>query len=351
VKGKVDMPRKKKVTLSLIAAKLGLSVYTVSKALRGLPGMSEDTRKEVIQQARQLGYLTKDQENSLIYEGIPRLSIKQRRFLMVTSSNVSLSPSIQLLFQGLKERLFEHGHKIDLAFMPDSLPAQRFQGWVEQEGVMYADGLFITALIPEPLESQLLKLKLPRILINFPPVGSKADSVIWDVYDATRQSVHYLAANGHKNILYFGDTDKTRGYKLRWLAFLEAMKEEGVQVREEDHLIHMPYNQEQWVDTLKRHMERMRPTALLCATEMNLPWIFYACSEIGYQIPHDVSLIRLDHIQSSFMPGITHPVLLMKETGYRAADRMLWRIANAHLPYEHIRLQGSFFEGDTVKKL
>jgi len=345
------MPRKKKVTLKVIAQKLGLSVYTVSKALRGLPGMSEETRKEVIQLARRLGYLTKDQENSLIFEGIPRLAVKQRRFLLVTSSDVSLSPSIQQLFQGLKERLFEHGHKIELALMPESLTAQHFQSWVEQEGLLFSDGLFITALIPEPLESMLLELKLPRILLNFPPVGSKVDSVIWDVYDATRQSVQYLAANGHSRILYCGDANKTRGYKLRWHAFVEAMKERGVQAREEDHLIHMPMSQEQWVDALKRQMERMKPSALMCATESNLPWIFYACSEIGWQIPHDISLVALDHIRSRFIPGVTHPVLLMKETGYRAADRMLWRMANPHLPYEHIRLQGPFFEGDTVKKL
>ncbi|CAG7610753.1 putative HTH-type transcriptional repressor ExuR [Paenibacillus solanacearum] len=345
------MPRKKKVTLSLLAEQLGLSVYTVSKALRGLPGMSEDTRKEVLQLAHQLGYLTKDQENSLIYEGIPRLSVKQRRFLVITSSNIARSPSIQMLFEGIKERMLEMGHKVELVFMPDSLTASSFPGWMEQEGLPYADGLFITALIRRPLEALLLELKMPKILLNFPPVGAKVDSVIWDVHDATWQSVQYLARNGHRSLLYFGDVNTTRGYKQRWLAFVEAMKQEGLPFCEEDHLIHMPDNRVEWIRAFKRHMEQVKPTALLCATEMSLAWIYYALSETGYRVPEDVSMIRLDHVHNSFIPGITHPVLPMKETGYRAADRMLWRLANAHLPYEHIRLQGPFFEGDTVKKL
>lgn len=345
------MPRKKKVTLSLLADKLGLSVYTVSKALRGLPGMSEETRSEVLQLAHQLGYVTKDQENSLIYEGIPRFSIRQRRFLIITASDITMSPFIQLLLQGLKERLFELGHKIDISFIPGSLSAKDFASWIEQEGILYADGLFITALIPGHLESLLLELKLPRILLNYPPVGCKVDSVIWDVYDATWQSVQYLTSKGHTHIVYYGEAGRTRGYKQRWLAFVEAMKQEGLPVREEDHLIDMPLNQTEWLHTFKRQMEQLKPTALLCATEMNLAWIFYALSEMGYHIPQDVSLISLDHIYSSFIPNITHPVLLMKETGYRAADRMLWRLANAHLPHEHIRLQGPFFEGETVKKL
>ncbi|MBP1967604.1 hypothetical protein [Paenibacillus aceris] len=42
------------------------------------------------------------------------------------------------------------------------------------------------------------------------------------------------------------------------------------------------------------------------------------------------------------------PQLAIRESGYRAADRMLWRIANPHLPYEHVRLQGDFFMGSTL---
>ncbi|MDF2715923.1 MAG: LacI family transcriptional regulator [Paenibacillus sp.] len=343
------MSRKKKVTLPLLAEKLGLSTYTVSKALRGLPGMSEQTRNEVIQLAKELGYLTKDQESSLIYEGIPRLSVNQRRFLMVTSSKYSFS--IQQMFIGLKERLFELGHKVDIAFMPDTLPTERVESWMEQEGILYADGLFITPLIPESLETILLGLKLPRILINFPPVGARVDSVIWDVYDATMQSVRYLLANGHRNIAYIGDTTKTRGYKQRWLAFREAMKQEGIEVREDSHLIPFSSDNAEWMDVFKRRLERSKPTALLCSSYQNLSWVFYACSEAGYQVPEDISIIILDNIGESIFPNITRPVLLMPETGYRAADRMLWRIANTRLPYEHIRLQGTFFQGDTVKNL
>lgn len=344
------MARKKSVTLPQLAEKLGLSVYTVSKALRGLPGMSEKTRQEVIKLANEMGYLTKDQESSLIYEGIPRLSIKQRRFLMVTTSRYSTT--IQQVFMGIKERLLELGHKVDLIFLPETLRIDQFGEWVEQEGVMYADGLFLAPLLPEPLEEKLLELKLPRILINYPPVGGKVDSVIWDVYDATLQSVRFLLANGHRDILCVGDTLKTRGYKQRWLAFEEGMRQAGIRVEEETHRIHIKPGDDQWKEKLQLALEKLRPTALLySAHDMNLSWVFYACSDSGRQIPRDISIIILDYIRDGIIPDITRPILLMSETGYRAADRMLWRMANSHLPYEHIRLQGSFFEGRTVRNL
>lgn len=344
------MPRKKKITLSLLAEKSGLSVYTVSKALRGLPGMSEETRKDVIQLAHQLGYLTKEQESSLIYEGIPRLAFKQRRFLFITSSD-SAYFYIYLVFQGLKERMMELGHTVDMVFLPDSLPAVGFQESVEKEGILYADGLFITPLIPEHLEALLLELKLPRILLNFPPVGAAVDSVIWDIDDTTRQAVRYLTSNGHSRILYFGNASKTRGYRRRWLAFREAMTESGLAVHDEDHMLSVPGTQNELLDTFKQHIDRVKPTALICATAIDLAWVYYAFSEIGLRIPHDVSLIHLDHLHNDFTPDITRANLLMSETGSRAADRMLWRLANPHLPYEHIRLQCPFFTGNSVRRL
>ncbi|MDQ1913671.1 LacI family DNA-binding transcriptional regulator [Paenibacillus sp. GD4] len=344
------MARKKSVTLPMLAEKLGLSVYTVSKALRGLPGMSETTRKEVIQLAKELGYLTKDQERSLLYEGIPRLSIQQRRFLLVTSSHYSYT--IQQLFIGLKERMLELGHKVDIVFMPQSLSPEGFEDWAEQEGIVYSDGLFIAPLIPEPLEALLLELKHPRVLINFPPLGAKVDSIIWDIHEATIQSVHHLIANGHRNIMYVGDTTKTRGYKHRWDAFQLTMKQAGIEVEESSHFIGLSTIDPKWIATFQSHLERNNPTALICSSQStNLSWLFYACSEAGLKIPGDMSIILIDYLQASIVPDITRPVLFMQETGYRAADRMLWRIANTQMPYEHIRVQGTFYNGSTVRNL
>lgn len=312
--------------------------------------MSEATRKDVIVLAKELGYLTKDQERSLLYEGIPRLSIQQRRFLLVASSFFTYT--VQQLFVGLKERMLELGHRVDLALIPEALTVDEFDDWLDREGIMYADGLFIAPLIPEPMEALLLTTRLPHILINFPPTGAKVDSIIWDIHEATIQSVQHLIANGHRNIMYVGDTTKTRGYKLRWTAFQNAMKQEGIDVREASHFIGISTKEPLWMDKFKNHLRQYNPTALLCSSQLtNLSWLLYACSEAGRKIPSDMSIILLDNLQRNIVPEITRPVLFMKETGYRAADRMLWRIANVQMPYEHIRVQGSFYEGETVRSL
>ncbi|MDF2958551.1 MAG: LacI family transcriptional regulator [Paenibacillus sp.] len=344
------MPRKKQVTLRTLASKLGLSVYTVSKALRGKPGMSEHTRHEVFELAQKLGYFTKEQERSLLYEGIPVFPAKSRRFIFAAAADLLLiSPLHRQLFKGLQERLSELGHKVEAVDIPLNLDnGIPFEQWLEQHGVLYADGIFITPVVPVPIEAKLLALPIPRVLLNFPPAGVLADSIIWDVYDAVQQSVQYLVNMGHERIMYIGNTIQARGYKLRWQAFNEAISEAGLRTSPEDHMTETYKELDAWMAKFKQIFRRIRPTALLCTIDKDLSWIYYACSTMGIQIPGDCSIISLETAEDSFIPNVSRPNLLIKETGYRAADRMLWRIANPHLPCEHIRLRGGFYKGETV---
>lgn len=101
---------RKRITLHDLAAQLGLTIQTVSKALRGLPGMSEQTRSEVFKLARELGYMTKDQKQTLQLDHISPYPVVQRRFVLVQNKQ-SLNFN-RLLLQGLHERFMEFGHTV-----------------------------------------------------------------------------------------------------------------------------------------------------------------------------------------------------------------------------------------------
>ncbi|MBD2864949.1 hypothetical protein [Paenibacillus oceani] len=48
--------------------------------------------------------------------------------------------------------MLELRHKVDLALLPDPPRIDQFDEWVEQEGLMYTDGLYIAPLLSEPME-------------------------------------------------------------------------------------------------------------------------------------------------------------------------------------------------------
>ncbi|RKN84475.1 LacI family DNA-binding transcriptional regulator [Paenibacillus ginsengarvi] len=345
------MPIIKPVTLRTIANELGLTVHTVSKALKGRPGMSEMTRQLIVQTAERLGYFTKEQIRSLKVDHIIPYPLERKRFLLVQTTQ-STSYNEQLL-AGLHERFASFGHQIEVVLLPYAVKESGMEEWLDRKGIAYADGLFIApSIMPREWEPKLLALPLPKILLSFPPLGTKVDSVIWDIYEATFQAVSYLRSIGHTNIMYIGDTIGQRGYILRWQSFLHAMNEFGSPVHTDAHSIGLRRSRDELLDNIADKLGRYKPTAILCGIDGEVADVYRLISErLGMSIPGDISIIGLLNRQPESMPPFTMPLLAIRETGYRAADRMLWRIANPSLPYEHIRIQGELKIGQTTASI
>ncbi|MZQ83579.1 LacI family DNA-binding transcriptional regulator [Paenibacillus sp. 5J-6] len=337
---------RKRITLHDLAAQLGLTIQTVSKALRGLPGMSEQTRSEVFKLARELGYMTKDQKQTLQLDHISPYPVVQRRFVLVQNKQ-SLNFN-RLLLQGLHERFMEFGHTVQPLLIPPDLKPSHFESWAEDQELLYAEGVFIAPRMNHDLlEQKLLELPLPRILLNFPPPESRVDSVIWDVYEAMFQAVRRLVRMGHRTILYVGDTRDQRGFVIRWQAFCEAMKEAGHAVDAREHATNRD-GTDNWLHDVEQLYELRKPTAVICGIDEEAAPVYYTLRRMGALIPQQCSFIALLNEQTDTLPLCSRPQLPIRESGYRAADRMLWRIANPHLPFEHVRLQGEFFTGSTL---
>lgn len=342
------MPHRKKITLQRLASQLGLSAHTVSKALRGLPGMSEETREIVVKAASKAGYLTRDQKRGLAAEHIPRFTPSPRVFRYIWTNELRGLSLHQLILQGIQEKMEEFGHVVQTLAAPGEGDTASIQQWLDRQQMAYWDGIFIPPALPAKLERELLALELPRILINFPSAAEAVDSVIWDVGTAIRQAVRYLTEMNHTRILYIGDTTRHRGLEIRWKAFKEAMEEAGQQVRPEQHVIGRIVDKEQWADAVASQLDKLEATAILCAVEHDPAWIYYASSRAGRSIPTDCSLVSLENDRNPLVPELTRPILLVREAGARAAERMLWRMANPSKPYEHTLLQGGLYEGNTV---
>lgn len=343
------MPIRKSVTLRTIASELGLTVQTVSKALKGKPGMSEATRRLVATTAERLGYYTSGQIRSLTAERIAPYPTERMHFVLAqTQESVSYN---RMLLQGLQDRFYSFGHRIESVLLPADVRAKEMPDWLEARGLAHADGVFIAPSIsPEAWESALFALPVPRILLNFPPPGLRMDSVIWDVYEAAYQSVAYLRELGHERILYVGDVRLQRGYILRWQAFALAMDKLGGSDEQAPHLTGRRDDDREWIARLASALDTYRPTAIVCGIHDDAPLVYAHLLDRGLRVPEDVSLVGLLNEQPDDLPSFTRPLLPIRDAGYRAADRMLWRIANPTLPCEHIRIRSELFVGETTSE-
>jgi LacI family transcriptional regulator len=156
---------------------------------------------------------------------------------------------------------------------------------------------------------------------------------------------------GHRRILYIGNIHTFRGFQLRWKAFQEAMKGVGVAAEPDLHLTEESLHSELWISKLREKLLQGAYTAILNVVDQNLPRVLYTVQAMNRSIPDDYSLISLENTGNALLPQLSRPTLLIRETGCRAAERMLWRIANPGQPCEHIHLQGTIFKEDMVRNL
>ncbi|MDF2926923.1 MAG: hypothetical protein K0R57_5837 [Paenibacillaceae bacterium] len=343
------MARKKKITLQMIADQLGVTVHTVSKGLRGLPGMSEATRRDIFRTARELGYMSKGQAAGLTAEQIPWAGAgKPRRFVMLLQN---AHPFYSVQVEGLHQRLDELGHVLTTIVLPNPPGGeQQLMEWLERSGVLFTDGLFLPPALPEWVEAVLLQLPLPKVMINFPPDAAEVDSVIWDVQHAVHLAMNVLHAHGHRSILFVGGIHGYRGFQLRWQAFIGACERLGLQLNLADHVTETKTNQAGWMGQLADKLRRGGYTAVLCATKEDAAWTYAVLQSAGIAVPGSVSVVGTDHEENPSLPELSRPLLLVREVGERAAELMLRRIANPQLPFEHVRLAGAFFAGATLAR-
>ncbi|TLS49081.1 LacI family transcriptional regulator [Paenibacillus antri] len=345
------MPSKKAVTLQTIADELNLTIHTVSKALRGLPGMSETTRRTVVERARELGYRTKEQEAGMTAERIPSVRARPRRFAMLLSGDL---PFHRQQTVGVQTRLAELGHTLYPLVVPSGLSEpSELESWLEKIGAEFTDGLFLSAVLPERLEAALLRIPMPKVLINYPSDLAEVDSVVWDVEYAVHRSMEALYANGHRNVLYVGEIEPFRGFRLRWRAFAIALKRAGAERAPDpdEHVTSDSGDRVEWMEKLRSRLSSGRYTAVFCAIPGTAEWAYAAAASLGLDVPESVSLVGMEHEEHPYLPDLARPALFVKEAGERAAELMLRRIANPTLPYEHVRLKGPFLEGRTLRRL
>ncbi|MNC44875.1 hypothetical protein D3C75_938000 [compost metagenome] len=143
-----------------------------------------------------------------------------------------------------------------------------------------------------------------------------------------------------------------RGFRLRWQAFLAAAGRLGMTVAGDvEASSHGGMDHTQWLEELGKLLASGTITGVLSAIPDTAPWVYMAAASRGLSVPENFSLVAIENAAVPHLPDLSRPILFQRETGERAAELMLRRIANPLLPYEHVRLRGPFHEGETLRMI
>ncbi len=318
-------------TITDVAREAGVSVATVSRALRGLDRVSADTRARVLRVAQELDYVASPTATSLAsgrtqVVGVVAPFLSRWFFASIVSA--------------IEKALRRQGHHVLLFDLEDDtfasrLPLSQNMLWKRVDGV-------ITLNLPlSPGEIDLLdRLHLPVVAIGTPMAGRPT---IWiDDALAMRQATEHLIAWGHQRIAYVGAVPDNVAHVLtpqaRLDAFRATMREHGL----EDH--------KQWIlasdwtaDSALEHTTALltsgeRPTAIVAASDEMAFGALAAASRLGISVPEELSVIGIDDHSLSSVMGLTTVRQDVQGQGTLAAELLLEALIDGKRLHESQRV-------------
>ena len=295
----------------------GVSVATVSRALRGLDRVSPETRERVLRVAEDLHYVASPTATSLA-SGRTRVVAVVAPFLTRWF--------FATLVSAIEKSLRARGHHVILFDLEDDsydqrLPLSQNMLWKRVDGV-------ITLNIPmTPEEVELVdRLGLPLVAIGS-PVPDRA-CVRIDDKAAMRTAVDHLAGLGHTRIGYIGAVPQNVAHiqtpQDRLEAFLEAVGDLGLEC--DDALDPRLGLDRRGRRPRQRRAALAAPTGRPPSSRRPTRWrsgCARAPAGSSVRVPEDLSIIGIDDFVLSGVLGLTTVRQDVAGQGHAAADLLL----------------------------
>lgn len=218
---------KKSVRLADIGARLGVSTVTVSKALSGQKGVSDTLRKQIEELAGSMGYVPPSKE--------PREAKNRSYTLGVLVGERYIDKYDSFYLQMYKQITGRAIARECFAVMePVSMETEKNNILPKLVADNRADGIIVMGRLSwEYLDFLNENCSLPMIYLDFCDNKKEADAVISDSYYGAYRLTNYLFEMGHTRIGYVGTVLATGSITDRYMGYLRAMMEHGIEVKPE----------------------------------------------------------------------------------------------------------------------
>lgn len=341
----------KKITMSDIAKELNLSINAISLALNDRAGVSEKTRRQVLNKAEEMGYLDQRKKYNVVYSNKNICVIIEKRFF----EDLQFYGRVLL---GIENTAKEGGYDIFVnSFEKDE---KKVPACVENKKV---SGVIVVGKISDEVLSRLREYRLPVVLVDHISYRESTDCIITDNKAGTFKITKYLITNGFQKIGFFGDIRYSPSVRERFWGYQEALQEympfqdfeSSMNYVEQYSMLNKveDYVIGQDMEGLKNSflLIKERPEVLICSNDKSAILLCKALELLGYQIPQDISIVGFDDIELGKMvvPKITTVHVDKELMGKKGMQRLLYRIEHPNDKVEKIMMDVSIVERESVK--
>lgn len=313
------------VTLKDLAKRLGVSVTTVSKALKDYSDIGKETKEQVKKLAQELNY----QPN------IHAVSLRVQKSLTLGV----IIPKIEHYFfanvlNGIIQEAEKNGYIVITLFSEDDVNLEKNQ--VNLLINKRVDGILMVLSHESQLHEQshvmnILAHNIPLVLLDRTSSAIPCSKILIDEQKAGYKATKHLLNNGAKHILYLGGSKWQLNYRKRFNGYVQALHEFGI--LEDDKLIYHCEHNDIHEATQKTSLALKQNTqidAIFASTDLLALGAVKAVHQTGKSIPKDISVFGFsnwfmtEHLEPS-LSTVEQPSTIM---GEKAVEILLKEIAD-----------------------
>lgn len=314
---------KRQVTLADIARELNISTATVSRALKGYPDISPETKKKVKAMAKTLNY----RPNTLA------AGLRNRESKVI---GVIIPEIVNHFFSGVIKGIMQVAYESDYRVMLCQSDESYDKEVADARALLASrvDGILVS-LAHETHQFEHLRefqdLGIPLVLFDKVTDELECSKVIVDDHAGAFQAVEHLINNGYHRIAHFAGPQSASTSFKRLRGYIDALKAHKIPINEswiyycEDITIEEGAN-----FALDVMSSSAPPEAIFTVNDAVAIGAMNALKKKGYKIPEDVAFVGFSNwmVSSVIDPPLSSVAQPSFEMGKIAAKILLQEIAS-----------------------
>lgn len=328
-----------------IAQILNISPAAVSMALNNKGGVSESTKKKILE----LKYAApKKEEEAEHKKGSLLFSIHKKHGNVIAETHffVTVMDAIQKQADAL-------GYYVNIVHYEPSLPIEEFMGNVNMEEIK---GILLLATEMNGADlAYYQKWEKPLVILDNWFAGRNLDCVLMDNVDGIIQAVAYACRKGHRKIGFVGSRTKLHNFQERYEGYKQGLRRAGLPYQSQ-YVYETRCSTEgacqDMLELLKE--EKDWPSILIVSNDVMAIGIMNAFKQSGYQVGKDISIIGFDNmpIDQYLEPPLTSINIQNEKIGQIAVRRLVEKIEEDENDYSvHNQIGVNLVERKSVRDL
>lgn len=278
------MKQNSPITMKDIARDLGVSVATVSRALKDSPRISEEKRKQIQEYAREHNFFP-----NVIAETLRKSRVQPNKVIGVIVPQF-VHYYFSCILTGIEEEASRRGYRIMVAQSDE-----RYEREVKICQSFYANKCcgIIVSMAKNTTKydhfQKLIDMGIPLVLYDRICTGVNASRVVVDDYMGAFTAVTHLIDTGCRKIGYYGMPGSMEIGKNRYNGYRDALLKNGLEPNPE-WMKECDNRADAEVITPEILSQPNHPDAFFAVNDDTAIGILYSAKRMGFNVPDDISI-------------------------------------------------------------